>query len=505
MMEGHFLLWIYLLSAGWTAVRWMRKRDLFAVRYFLTVLATAGASAAGLASPRAYPVAFPAATAGFVLFLLLPGVLVRIARGAARRGRFRSAARLLAVARFLLPAGFLVPEEEIYRRAAADRDGPGTESLRRWLAAAPSEAAGPRALPATWVLVGAFLLLYLACIVIGGLSGPSHVLPLVVLGANEFRRVADGEWFRLFTAMFLHVGPLHLAMNVIAMLIVGRWVEPGIGAARTLVLFLLGGLLGNLASMLLYLGGPGPDVSAGASGGAMALIGAALVVTLRSPATPLRARRVESLVVIIGATIFIGFVEPGIANGAHLGGLAAGALLALPLTGRRALPGRIVRPAASLLCAATLASFAWMLTTLPSWGETREFRGPDWSFSGPAFFRGEGDRFDAGALGSLDLEVRAAPYGPEDALVGELARLMAAARGHPDTTTVAREGPERAGRWVRGIVRPQPPDSMPPVAVYALEAPDGARAVVIRIRPGDDDPELLGLLGRSVLETFTFR
>lgn len=368
-MEARFLLWLYLLSAGVSIHLWFRRRDVFPVSYLVALLVTAGAAAAGLFfRPRRtadewIPVAaFWVSTGGFLLFLLLPVGLLRLARGAAKRGRFRAAARILEAARILLPASFLLPERDVYRRAASFPEGPERELLRRRIAAASPAPVGVRRAPASHGLALSFVALWVATVVVGG---PAEFPTLLARGASYGPAIAHGEYYRLFSAMFLHAGILHLGMNLIAILLIGKWIEPDLGPARTLVIFFLGGLAGGLVSILYFAMTVGPQPSVGASGGVMALFGAALVVLLRQPATPLRARRLPSLVLMIGATIFLGLVEPAVDNGAHLGGLAAGALLALSLTGRRRWPDRAVAPLALLLVAAAASSLVWMLSTLP--------------------------------------------------------------------------------------------------------------------------------------------
>jgi membrane associated rhomboid family serine protease len=129
--------------------------------------------------------------------------------------------------------------------------------------------------------------------------------------------VADGEYYRLFTAMFMHFGALHLLMNMWALWVLGRTLEAMLGPLRFLALYLLCGLGGNVAA---YLFQPG-SLSAGASTAIFGLF-AALFLALRR----LRLSTSAVLPVIIINLIFTISV-PGISIAGHLGGMATGAVV----------------------------------------------------------------------------------------------------------------------------------------------------------------------------------
>ena len=168
----------------------------------------------------------------------------------------------------------------------------------------------------------------------------SHVLlpeemqeKVLMWAGNSADTVKTGEWWRLFTASFLHANLLHLAMNGVALWLFGSAVEKTMGWWRMVVVFLVGGALGNLvsASMAHY------DVAIGASGGLFAVIGAfgVGVWRLRSPMYfALRRRLLVVLVVMVAADFAVGGLEPQVDNLAHVGGLVAGAMLAVVLGAR---------------------------------------------------------------------------------------------------------------------------------------------------------------------------
>ncbi|MFP5069338.1 rhomboid family intramembrane serine protease [Pseudonocardia nantongensis] len=134
--------------------------------------------------------------------------------------------------------------------------------------------------------------------------------------------VADGEVWRLVTAGFLHIGPLHLAFNMIALWIIGREVESVLGRARFLAVY-GAALLGGSAAVMLF-GAAGTPV-AGASGAVFGLMGA-LVVLLRRLRIP-----AGQAFTIIAVNVAISVVVPGISLTAHLGGLVVGALVTMVL------------------------------------------------------------------------------------------------------------------------------------------------------------------------------
>jgi len=127
------------------------------------------------------------------------------------------------------------------------------------------------------------------------------------------------QYYRFFTSMFLHLNVLHIASNMITLLIVGPAVEVMLGRARFLSLYLVAGLGGSAAS---YLFSPGNSVGAGASGAIFGVMGAYVVLAhkRRYPLAPVLALIVINLV--IGFSGSIDWRD-------HLGGLVVGVVLAL--------------------------------------------------------------------------------------------------------------------------------------------------------------------------------
>ena len=135
--------------------------------------------------------------------------------------------------------------------------------------------------------------------------------------------VADGEWWRLFTPMFLHYGPLHLGLNMLALWWFGSAVEQVLGRGRYLLLYLVSGVAGSAGALIAS-----PDsLTVGASGAIFGILGAAFV--LERQRTYVLGGGAGMLIVL---NLVFSLAVPGISIGGHLGGLAGGALGTLALS-----------------------------------------------------------------------------------------------------------------------------------------------------------------------------
>jgi membrane associated rhomboid family serine protease len=146
---------------------------------------------------------------------------------------------------------------------------------------------------------------------------------IYVNGALYGPAVADGDWWRLFTAAFLHYGPIHLAFNMLALWFFGAAVETAIGRGRYLLVYMVSGLAGSAGALVFS-----PNsVTVGASGAIFGILGAALVLE--------RQRNYVlggGAIGIIVLNLVFTFAIPGISIGGHLGGLVGGALCMLALS-----------------------------------------------------------------------------------------------------------------------------------------------------------------------------
>jgi rhomboid protease GluP len=137
--------------------------------------------------------------------------------------------------------------------------------------------------------------------------------------------ISSGEYWRLFTAMFLHVGIVHLLLNSLGLFIFGPQVESLYGRYRFIIIYVLAGLCGSVASFLLNR----IVVGAGASGAIFGILAAltAFLVARRRETGEYGRQTLMGLLVLAGINLMLGFTLPGIDNFAHMGGFAGGFVL----------------------------------------------------------------------------------------------------------------------------------------------------------------------------------
>ena len=141
--------------------------------------------------------------------------------------------------------------------------------------------------------------------------------------------VAEGEWWRLATAMFLHYGPVHLGMNMLVLWFLGPGIEEYFGHVRYALVYLVAGLAGSAGALVWS-----PDaLTVGASGAIWGIMGAALILERRR--IYVFGGQAMGLLVL---NLAITFLIPGVSIGGHLGGLAGGALATLGLMSLRRSP-----------------------------------------------------------------------------------------------------------------------------------------------------------------------
>jgi rhomboid protease GluP len=226
------------------------------------------------------------------------------------------------------------------------------------------------------VIIALTVAVFLIMVVIGGVSilEPT-VEELLTWGANFAPYTAGGEWWRLFTCMFLHVGIVHLAFNMWVLSDAGQIVERLFGHGLFALIYIGSGLIGSVASAAIN-----PRiVSAGASGAVFGVYGALFGALVRHrdaiPRTVFSRLR-NSAVLFVGYNVVYGFTMPQIDNAAHIGGLAGGFLLGIaaarpldPFARQRSLKGKVLATGTLLVGLLALGSFF-----LPSRSDARFFQ-----------------------------------------------------------------------------------------------------------------------------------
>ena len=211
------------------------------------------------------------------------------------------------------------------------------------------------AAPATYLLVGINCLVFLAMVLRGVSPGSPTVEQLMAWGANNAGAVLiDGQWIRIVTAMFVHVGILHLATNMWCLWNLALLAEPLMGWSGLIAVYILTGAAGNLLSTLVNWIWPIHEAGnvvfpagAGASGAVFGIAGA-LIILLKSnrlPVPPDELKKLRKSVIyfaalnrVLGLSISGGnwFLHSGldIDNWAHGGGFICGLIFAMPMVPR---------------------------------------------------------------------------------------------------------------------------------------------------------------------------
>lgn len=208
------------------------------------------------------------------------------------------------------PVGVVCPDCMREQRAA--RTSAQKKAERRWSRA--PRAVGAQRPTATYVIIAITAVAFVLQLLVPVIDQMFAFNSVYVIPSIAF------EPWRLLTAVFLHSSFFHIGLNMLALWMIGRSLEPLLGHGRFVVLYLLSGLGGSVGVALLA---PGITV-VGASGAVFGLLGALLVIGRHIGAN------ITGILIVLGINLVIGFI-PGynIAWQAHVGGLVVGALIGL--------------------------------------------------------------------------------------------------------------------------------------------------------------------------------
>ena len=195
----------------------------------------------------------------------------------------------------------------------------GVQRMTRGVQRASFEGAGAKV---TKILIGVNVAVYVAELIQGGgvYGTGSTIYEKGVLWAPF---VANGDYWRLITAAFLHYGPFHLLLNMLGLYWFGSLLEQRIGSGRFLLIYLVSGLAGSAGALVASPLNP----TVGASGAIFGILGAGLVLEQQRD----YVFGGSALGVII-ANLVLTFFWPGISIGGHIGGLIGGAVSMFALT-----------------------------------------------------------------------------------------------------------------------------------------------------------------------------
>lgn len=202
-------------------------------------------------------------------------------------------------------------------------------------------------------LVALNVLVFLVSQVSSGLDVRFGNLALAADGGRLIG-VAEGQWYRLVTAAFLHAGWFHLLSNMFALITVGPQLEAALGRVRYLTLYVLAAVGGSTLSYLLS---SPSQLGVGASGAIFGLFGAFYVVLKRVGA------ETNQLLVLIGINLVITFAVPIIDWRAHIGGLVTGGVVAAVYAYAPRGPRRTLVQAAGCVAVAVVLALAVVVRT----------------------------------------------------------------------------------------------------------------------------------------------
>ena len=275
--------------------------------------------------------------AAWFALLFIPAIGLRKMAELAARQNYKSARKLGAALQILHPSAELHEQVQLFRRLEFHQND------RAVFASPPveGEIAGKdrhrrfRNAPAVLGLILLNTAAFIFEISFGSWTDPEV---LHHLGALEpYAVVVQGQYWRLFTALFLHAGFVHLLFNLFALYVLGPPLERSIGAIRFAICYLISGLVSSAGVVgLTVIGLVQVAQLVGASGCIMGIVGAWAGFLLRHRHAPHAKQRLGNVVMIVAIQTAFDLSTPQVSMAAHLCGLVAGFVLGLALTPRAA-------------------------------------------------------------------------------------------------------------------------------------------------------------------------
>lgn len=176
----------------------------------------------------------------------------------------------------------------------------------------------------TYGLLAITIIMFLLMTINGG---SQNIFTLIYFGAKDNIGIVAGEWWRLITPMFLHIGFTHILFNGLIVYFLGAQLEMIIGHFRYFLLYILSGILGNAASFAFNF-----SISAGASTAIFGLFASTIVLAKLYPNQMGIQQLSRNYIFLIVINIFFGLFNSTIDNAGHMGGLVGGFLLMYALS-----------------------------------------------------------------------------------------------------------------------------------------------------------------------------
>jgi len=268
-------------------------------------------------------------------FLFLPAIGLRKVTELAARQDYRSARKLAAVLQVLHPSAELREQVQLFRHLEShqnDRAGVASFPIQHEIAEKDRHRYFRNA-PAVFILILLNAAAFIFEISFGNWTDPEV---LHQLGALEpYAVVVQGQYWRLFTALFLHAGFVHLLFNLFALYVLGPPLERSIGALRFAICYLISGLISSAGVVALTVIGIVQVAQlVGASGCIMGIVGAWAGFLLRHRHAPHAKQRLGNVLMIVAIQTAFDLSTPQVSMAAHLCGLFSGAVLGFVLAPR---------------------------------------------------------------------------------------------------------------------------------------------------------------------------
>jgi len=273
--------------------------------------------------------------AAWFLLLFLPTITLRKITQLAAQGDYDSAGKLGAAIQILHPTAELREQVRLFRNLKSDAAHPHAFNSvpPDYDVATSTRRSLLRSAPAVLVLILVNVLVFLFEIFAGGWNDPEVLHRIGAVEADAV--VAQGEYWRLFTALFLHAGFLHLAFNLFALYVLGPPLERSIGTIRFLACYLISGIASSAGVVALTeIGLVQVGQLIGASGCILGVVGAWAGLLLRHRHAPFAKQRLANIGLIVAIQIAFDLSTPQVSMAAHMCGLVAGFFLGLLLAPR---------------------------------------------------------------------------------------------------------------------------------------------------------------------------